>query len=113
LTEVLNLKPSLSPVLTSKTNRSDNNKARRLYLRVPQKDLQEWQENLERISKAEMNTKKSLKIINAKYNSLLQRYRERYDDDFVENRKEKILERSIFVIDAVLKGFGKNKNGNR
>ena len=56
--------------------------------------------------------KNSLKKINSKYNLVVQRYHERFVDELIEERKERQLERSIFVINEVLKAPRK-RNGDK
>ena len=90
--------------LPQKSLKIDNSKAKKLFLRVSQKDVQEWQENWERFHKEELITKRTLKEINIRYNFMIQKYREKeQDSELLEERKQRQLERSILIIDGMLK----------
>jgi hypothetical protein len=103
-------KKFLSPSVSKQALSTNNSGAKRLFLRVPQRDLQSWQETLEKLNKEELNTKRNLKEINARYNFLMQRFHEKeFDNETPEDKKQKQLERSILLIDGLLRTLKKKK----
>ena len=98
--------PSISSVLTPTSFR--NTKLKRVVLRASQKEIRQWQEDLDRINKEEMSLKKNIKELNAKYEKIVMRKRRNSgNEEKVADKKQKELERSLLYIDGLLKELRK------
>ena len=68
----------------------------------------QWQEDLDRINKEEISIKRSIKEINAKYQlSIMKKQQNSFDQESIEDKKQKELERSLAYIDDLLRGLRK------
>ena len=102
-------KPALGHVLTPKSNSQLKIlKPKRPLWRASQKDLKQWQDDLDRISKEESSVKRSLKSLNLKFQNIISKKHENLlNTEEIEEKKQKEIERSLVYIDGLLKDIRK------
>ena len=96
----------------SSTKSIANNKfqAKKVLWKVSQKDLKQWQDDLERISKEELALKRSLKDINFRYQYLIEKNHEKFhESEPPEDKKQKELERSLMFLSTLLNSMRKRQ----
>ena len=109
-TFTVNSKVELTPLIISSNFKIQKCKPKKIVWRASQKVLKQWQEDLDRINKEEISIKRSLKEINTKYNlSIVKKQNKSLDQEFIEDKKQKELERSLAYIDDLLKGVRKRQ----
>ena len=101
-------KAGLTPLISPVNFRLQKTKPKKIVWRASQKDLKQWQEDLDRINKEEISIKRSIKEINAKYQlSIMKKQQNSFDQESIEDKKQKELERSLAYIDDLLRGLRK------
>ena len=76
--------------------------------KASQKDLKHWKDELAKINKEELAIKRTIKELNAKFQVItMKKYQNSLDNELIEDKKQKEIERSLVHIDSLLKGLRK------
>jgi hypothetical protein len=112
LPEIGTIKTRNSPVFMTNSMPAEKFRQKKAFMRAPQSDIKQWQKDWERINKEEMAVRRNIKAMNAKYQQVMVKFHESLQEKEPGERKQKELERSLIMLDGLLKGIKKKGNLN-